>query len=132
MVLAYDYPLLSIMWTLLMIFLWVAWIILVIRVFSDIFRSRDMSGVSKALWSIGVILFPYLGVFVYLLTRGGGMVERDVAQVEAQQDAFQAYVRQTAGTQVSVADELTKLADLRDRGVVSAEEFEAKKAQILA
>ena len=78
MVLAYDYPLLSIMWTIFVIFLWVAWIILLVRVFGDIFR-RDMSGLSKAVWSILVILLPYLGVFAYLVVNGGGMVERVVA-----------------------------------------------------
>ncbi len=76
--LAYDYPLLGLMWTMLMVFLWVAWIILLLRIFSDIFRSHDMGGWAKALWSIFVIVFPFLGVFVYLIARGGGMVERDV------------------------------------------------------
>lgn len=130
MVLAYDYPLLSIMWTIFVIFLWVAWIVLIFRVFGDIFR-RDMSGVSKAVWSILVILLPYLGVFAYLVVNGGGMVERDVASMEAQEKAFQDYVRQSAGAPVSVADELEKLAGLRDRGVLTAEEFETKKAKLL-
>lgn len=130
MVLAYDYPLLSIMWTIFVIFLWVAWIILIFRVFGDIFR-RDMSGVSKAVWSILVILLPYVGVFAYLVVNGGGMVERDVASMEAQEKAFQDYVRQSTGAQMSVADELEKLAGLRDRGVLTAEEFETRKAQLL-
>lgn len=129
--LAYDYPLLGIMWTLFVVFLWVAWIFLLIRVFGDIFRSQDMGGWSKALWSLFVILFPYLGVFVYLIARGGGMVNRDVEVAQAQEQAFQTYVRETAGTQASAADELHKLADLRDRGVLTTEEFEAQKAALL-
>ena len=130
--LAYDYPLLGLLWTMLMVFLWVAWIILLIRVFADIFRSHDMGGWGKALWSIFVIVVPFLGVFVYLIARGSGMVERDVRSAQASEAAFQDYVRQTAGTQSSTADELSKLAALRDQGVLTADEFEAKKASLLA
>jgi hypothetical protein len=131
-VLAYDYPLLGLLWTMVVVFLWVAWIILLIRVFSDIFRSHDMGGWGKALWSIFVILAPFLGVFIYLIARGSGMVERDVKSAQASEAAFQEYVRQTAGTSASTADELEKLAGLRDRGVITPEEFDAKKASLLA
>ncbi len=130
--LAYDFPLLSLFWTILWVVVWVAWILLVIRVFADIFRSHDMGGVAKAVWSIFVIVLPYLGVFVYLIARGGGMAERDVAVAQANEAAFQEYVRHAAGSSASRADELAKLADLRDRGVLSAEEFEGQKAALLA
>lgn len=130
--LAYDYPLLGLMWTMLMVFLWVAWIILLIRVFSDIFRSHDMGGLAKALWSIFVIFVPFLGVFLYLIVRGSGMVERDVKSAQASEAAFQDYVRQTASSSASTADELAKLAQLRDSGVLTADEFEAQKATLLA
>ena len=130
--LAYDYPLLGLLWTMLVIFLWVAWIILLIRVFADIFRSHDMGGWGKALWSIFVILVPFLGVLVYLIVHGRDMQQRDVESAKASEAAFQDYVRQTAGTQASTADELSKLAALRDQGVLTADEFEAKKASLLA
>jgi hypothetical protein len=131
-VLAYDYPLLGLMWTMLMVFLWVAWIILLIRIFGDIFRSDDMGGWAKALWSLLVLFLPFLGVFVYLIARGGGMVERDMKAAQASEAAFQDYVRQTASSSTSTADELVKLAELRDSGVLTAEEFEAQKASLLA
>lgn len=127
---AYDYPLLGIFWTMLVFFVWVAWILLLIRVFADIFRSR-MGGVAKALWSIFVILAPFLGVLLYLIINGRGMYERDAEQAKAQEQAVQDYVRNVAGT-TSSADELVKLADLRDRGVLSEDEFAQQKAKLLS
>jgi hypothetical protein len=129
--LATTYPLLDFFWTLLEIFLMIVWIWLAITVFIDIFRSHDMGGVAKALWVIFIIVFPFLGILVYLIARGAKMHERADAAAVRQQKAFNAYVQQTAGTSSS-ADELTKLADLREKGVLSPEEFEAQKAKILA
>ena len=129
--LAYDYPLLGAFWTVFWIFIWVAWIVLLFRVFVDIFRSRDMGGVAKAVWSIFVILVPFLGVFVYLIARGGKMHERDIENAKAQEQQFQGYVREVAGT-TDVADQLTKLGQLRDQGVISEAEFTAQKAKLLA
>ena len=129
--LAYDYPLLGIFWTILICFLWIAWIILVFRVFVDIFRSHDMGGWGKALWSIFVILVPFLGVFVYLLARGHGMAERDVEVAQQNEAAFQDYVRGVAGSG-GTADELAKLVQLRDDGVISVDEFDQQKAKLLA
>ena len=129
--LAYDYPLLGIFWTMLVFFVWVAWILLLIRVFADIFRSRDMGGVAKALWSIFVILLPFLGTLLYLIINGRGMYERDAEQAKVQEQAVQDYVRSVAGT-TSSADELVKLADLRDRGVISEDEFAQQKAKLLS
>ena len=128
---AYDYPMLGIFWTILICFLWIAWIILVFRVFVDIFRSHDMGGWGKALWSIFVILVPFLGVFVYLLASGHGMAERDVQVAQQNEAAFQDYVRGVAGSG-GTADELAKLVELRDDGVISADEFDQQKAKLLA
>ena len=96
--LAYTYPLLSIFWTMLEFFLFFLWIWLLIVVFSDIFRSHDLGGLAKALWVIFVIIIPYLGVLIYLIARGGSMHERAAAQAAQQQKAFDAYVKQAAGT----------------------------------
>jgi len=130
--LAYDYPILGVFWTFLIFMLWVVWLIMLFKIFADIFRSRDMGGWGKALWSIFVIFLPFLGVLVYLIARGGSMAERDIADAQAQQAAFDAYVRQTAGSGGGTADELAKLADLRDRGVITAAEFDQQKAALLA
>jgi hypothetical protein len=130
---AYDYPLLGFFWTVLMVFLWVAWIILLIRIFGDIFRNHDMGGFAKAMWSIFVIILPFLGTLIYLIAHGSDMAKRDMKQAQAQQDAFDSYVRQTAGTTGgSSADELTKLAGLRDQGVITDAEFATQKAKLLA
>ncbi len=132
-VLAYDYPLLGMFWTFLWFFLWIAWIVVLFRVIADIFRSRDMGGFAKALWVIFVIILPFLGILVYLIARGHSMTERDLQQAQAQEQAFQSYVRQAAGSGGGgSADELTKLADLRDKGVISDAEFQAQKAKLLA
>lgn len=127
---AYDYPLLGLLWTMLVFFLWVAWLFLLFRVFADIFRSDDLKGLGKAAWSIGVIIVPLLGTMVYLIARGGGMHERDVARAQAQQAAFESHVRAAAGG-TGVADELGRLAALRDQGVLTDDEFEAQKSRLL-
>jgi hypothetical protein len=128
--LAYDYPILGLFWTMLIFFLWVAWLILLFRVFADIFRSHDMGGWAKALWSIFVILAPFLGVFIYLIANGRAMSERDLAAAQQRESEFQAYVRQTAGSG-GAADELAKLAALRDSGALTDAEFAAQKAKLL-
>ena len=129
--LATTYPLLDFFWTLLEIFLLIVWIWLAISVFFDIFRSHDLGGVAKALWVIFIVVFPFLGILVYLIARGGKMHERADAAAARQQRAFHTYVQQAAGTS-SAADELTKLVDLREKGVLTPEEFETQKAKILA
>ena len=128
--LAYDYPILGLFWTMMIFFLWVAWLILLFRVFADIFRS-DMGGGAKALWSIFVILVPFLGVFLYVIANGRAMGERDIAAAQQRESEVQAYIRQTAGG-AGGADELTKLAALRDQGVLTEEEFSAQKAKLLS
>ncbi len=128
--LAYDYPLLGVFWTFMFWFLWIAWILLLFRVIFDIFRSRDLGGVGKAFWALFVIVLPWLGVLVYLIARGGRMAERDIEEASAREEAFQDYIRRTAGT-TSTADELTKLSDLRAQGVITDTEFEQQKAKLL-
>ena len=128
--LAYTYPLLSIFWTMLEIFFFIIWIYLLFMVFVDIFRSRDMGGLAKALWVIFVIVLPFLGVFVYLIARGGKMHERAAAQAQQQQKAFDSYVQQAAGGS-STADQLSKLADLKEKGTITEAEFAAEKAKLL-
>jgi hypothetical protein len=130
--LAYDYPILGVFWTMLWFFLWIAWIVILFRVFADIFRSHDMGGWAKALWSIFVIVVPFLGVFVYLIVRGDRMAQRDMADAQARDTAFRSYVQETARSSGGTADELTKLAELKSQGVITDAEFEQQKAKLLA
>ena len=131
--LASSYPILDIFLTTLYFFLFIIWIWLLFMVFIDIFRSHDMGGWAKALWVIFIIVMPYLGVLVYLIARGGKMHERAAQQAAQQQKAFDQYVRQTAGTPGETsADQLHKLAGLKDQGILTDAEFEAEKAKILA
>lgn len=129
--LAYDYPLLSVFWTMLWFFIWIAWIMLLFRVIGDVFRSRDMGGFAKAMWLLFVVVVPFLGVFVYLIARGNDMAGRDRQEARARDAAFQDYVQDAAGT-AGPADELVKLADARDRGLLTEAEFEQAKAKVLA
>jgi hypothetical protein len=130
--LASSYPILDAFLTMLYFFLFIIWIWLLIMVFMDVFRSHDMGGLAKALWVIFIIVLPFLGVFVYLIARGGKMHERAAAQAAQQQEAFDAYVKQAAGTRTDSTDQLAKLADLKGQGVITEAEFEAQKAKILA
>lgn len=136
---ASNYPVLDLFWTIIEFFLWVIWIWILIMIFIDIFRSHDLSGWAKALWFLFVLFIPLIGVLVYLIVRGGSMHERAVRQAQREADAFYAgYGRHAAapggadGGGASTADQLAKLADLRDRGVLSPEEFEREKAKVLA
>jgi hypothetical protein len=128
---SYSYPLLGAFWTIFEIFLWVIWFWILITIFIDIFRSHDLSGWGKALWFLFVLILPLIGVLVYLIVRGGSMHERAVHQAQRQEEQFRSYVQETASSQ-SPADQLAKLAELRDRGVITAEEFEREKAKVLA
>src|ERR1700730_4842850 len=122
---ASSYPVLDAFLTMLYFFLFIIWIWLLIMVFMAIFRSHDMGGLAKALWVIFVIVLPYLGVFVYLIARGGKMHERAAQQAAEQQKAFDAYVKQAAGsTGDTSADQLSKLADLKSQGVITDAEFD--------
>ena len=125
-------PLLDVFWTMLWFFLWILWFFLLFRVLLDIFRSRDLGGWGKAGWVAFVIILPFLGVLVYLIARGRKMTDRDVADAQAQDKAFRTYVQEAAhGNGAGTADELAKLADLRDHGVISEAEFQQGKQKIL-
>ena len=128
---SYSYPLLGAFWTVFIIFLWVIWFWILITVFIDLFRSHDLSGWAKALWFIFVLFIPLIGVLVYLIVRGSSMHERAVQQAQQQDQQFRAYVQDAAGSGSS-ADQLAKLADLRDRGVITPQEFEREKAKVLS
>ncbi len=129
--LAYTYPLLSLFVTMLIFFGFVVWIWLLIVVFGDIFRSHDIGGFAKAMWVLLVLFLPLVGVLVYLIVRGGKMQERTERDVRAQEEAFDTYVRDVASTGGSSADQLSKLAQLRDEGVITEQEFRAEKAKVL-
>jgi hypothetical protein len=127
-----DYPLLNLFWTMLWFFLFVAWIYLLIVIVTDVFRSDDMSGWSKALWVLFILIIPVIGVLVYLIARGDKMSARAAADYKRQDQQFREYVRDAASSSgASVADELTKLSALRDSGTITAAEFEAQKAKLL-
>ena len=130
--LAYTYPLADLFGTMLGLFVFFIWFWLLIVIFGDIFRSRDMGGGAKALWVIFVIILPFLGIFIYLIARGGKMHERAEQAAQQQQQAFDDYVKQTAAAGGSSTDELAKLADLKAKGVLTDAEFEAQKAKILS
>ena len=128
-----SYPLLNIFWTIFELFLWIIWIWILIWIFIDIFRSHDLSGWAKALWFLFVLFIPLIGVLVYLIVRGSSMHERQARDMQQQDAEARRYIQQAAAeAPASTADQLTKLADLRDRGVISAEEFEREKAKVLA
>jgi membrane protein implicated in regulation of membrane protease activity len=129
---SYTYPVLGIFWTILEVFLWVIWFWILITVFIDIFRSSDLSGWGKALWFLFVLFIPLIGVLVYLIARGGSMHERTARQVQQQDAEAREYIQQAvAESPASTADQLAKLADLRDRGVITDAEFEREKAKVL-
>lgn len=126
-----NYPILDAFWTILMIFLWVLWFWVLITVIIDLFRSHDLSGGAKALWFIFILLIPLIGVLVYLIARGDKMHEHAVRQAQVQDQEMRRYIQDAAGPRTS-ADQLAKLADLRDRGVITSDEFDHEKEKILA
>lgn len=130
---AYTYPLLDFFWSVLIFFGFFIWIWLLITVFADLFRSRDIGGFAKAMWFLVVLLVPLLGVLLYLIARGHKMQEHAAKAAKEQETEFRQYVQSTvASGNDSTAEELAKLADLRDRGVISADEFAGQKQKILA
>jgi hypothetical protein len=123
----------QLLWSMLWFFMFVIWFWLLITVFGDIFRSEDLGGWGKALWIIFIVLFVWLGVLVYFIARGKGMQERSMKAMAAQQAAHEDYIRNVAGAaSTGSAEEIGRLADLRDKGVLSEEEFQVAKAKALA
>jgi type VI protein secretion system component VasK len=123
----------QVFWSMLWFFMFFIWIWLLISLFGDIFRSSDLSGGAKAMWTIFIIILPFLGVLVYLIVRGKSMQDRALKDAASQEAQFKSYVQSVASTSGGgSADELAKLADLRDKGVISPAEFDAAKAKALA
>ena len=123
----------QVLWDMLWFFLFFIWIWILITVFADIFRSNDLGGWGKALWIIFVIVLPYLGVFVYLIARGHKMQERQIEAARAQADAQRQYIQSVAGSGggTSSADEIARLADLREKGAITEDEFQSLKAKAI-
>ncbi len=119
-------------WSILWFFLFFVWILMIFMIFGDIIRSQDMGGVAKTLWSIFIIFLPFIGIFAYLIVRGGSMHERQIAAAKAQDAAMQDYIRSAAGTDSSPADELAKLADLHAAGKLDDAEYAAAKAKVVS
>jgi hypothetical protein len=119
-----------IVWTFWFMLL-VAWIWLLISIFSDLFRDHELGGGAKALWTFLLLILPWLGVLIYLIVRGNSMNQRAMQAARERQESFRTYVQETAST-TSPADELRKLAELRDSGVITAEDYERAKLKVLA
>ena len=124
-------PLLDLFWSMLVLFIWIAWFWLFISVVIDIFRSHDLSGWGKGGWAFFVVVVPLLGVFIYLIARGGSMQERSIREMQARESASREYIQSVAGSG-STADELDKLQQLRQNGTIDDTEFEQLKAKVLA
>jgi hypothetical protein len=124
------YPLLDVFFSIMWFFLWVLWILLVVRILFDIFASEDLGGWGKAGWAVLVILLPFLGVFCYLIARGRKMRAWQRA-AEARDQEFRSYAQDAAHSGNGSADELGKLADLRERGAITEEEYQQGKAKVL-
>lgn len=130
MVVAADFGTGEVFLSMLWFFLFVIWFWLIIAIFSDIFRSHDMSGWAKAAWSIFVIVLPFIGIFTYLIARGGKMTEHAVQDAQAQEEYFKARVQSAVGP--NDADQLAQLAQLHDQGVIDDAEFAKMKAKVVA
>jgi hypothetical protein len=130
MVIAADYPFLDVFWTLLVFVFWVIWIWILISILIDIFRRRDISGWVKAAWTLFVIVLPYLGVFVYLITQHDGMAERGEQSARSQKAQVDDYVRSVSGG--GPASEIAKAKELLDSGAIDQREYDAIKAKALA
>ena len=133
---AADYPFLDIFWTMLIFFMWVIWIWILVTVLIDLFRRHDISGWGKAAWTLFVIILPFLGVFVYLITQGKEMAERRAEEMRASQASFDEYVRGVAtapgGGGSGASDQIAKAKELLDAGAIDQAEFEQIKRKALA
>ena len=127
---ASSYPFMDVLWSMVIFFLFVIWIWILITVFADIFRRRDIGGGMKAVWIIFVILLPYLGVFIYLIAEGSKMAERSAKDMKAAQAQQDDYIKSVAGS--SPADQIERAKELLDNGAISQAEFDGLKAKALA
>ena len=131
MLIAADYPFLNILWSMIIFFAWVAWLIILFRVIADIFRRHDTSGWGKAAWLVFVIVLPFLGVLIYLIAHGDDMAKRDLEQARAAQANMDDYVKSVAGSGGAAA-EIDKAKQLLDSGAITQAEFDAIKAMAIA
>jgi Phospholipase_D-nuclease N-terminal/Short C-terminal domain len=129
--LAADYPFLDILWTMLIFFCWIIWFWLLITVFADVFRRHDIGGGAKTLWLIFVIVLPFLGVFIYLISQNEGMTHRNIEKAQAQQAHMDQYVKSVAGSG-GAAGEIEKAKGLLDSGAITQAEFDSLKQKALA
>jgi Short C-terminal domain/Phospholipase_D-nuclease N-terminal len=127
-----DYPLLGLVYTMFIFSLFAGWFVLLFKIIADVFRRQDIGGGAKVLWLIFVIVFPFLGVFVYLISQNQEMVERDAGGAKAAQPQFDDRLSTAAPTNGGPATEIDKAKQLLDDGVITAAEFEAIKAKALA
>ena len=125
-----DYPFLDVLWTLFVIFAWVIWFWLLITIFADVFRRHDIGGGTKALWCIFVIITPFIGVFVYLISQNKGMNERNLQTVKAQRQQTDEYIRSVAAD--DPASQIAQAKSLLDSGAINQQEFDALKQKALA
>jgi hypothetical protein len=132
LVIAADYPFMDLLWSMIIFFAWVAWIWILIVILTDVFRRHDIGGWTKALWTIFLVVIPFLGVLVYLVAQHDGMAERQQKDVQAQQAQFDSYVRQAAGTGGGAASEIEKAKALLDSGAITQSEFDTLKAKAVA
>jgi hypothetical protein len=124
----------DVLWTMIIFFCWVVWIWMMIAILSDVFRRRDISGWVKAIWTVFLIVLPFLGVLIYLIVNHNGMAERNIKQVQAQQAQFDDYVRTVAtdGGEGGAASQIEKAKNLLDSGAITQAEFDSLKAKALA
>ena len=132
MLFAADYPFLDLFWSMIIFFCWVAWIWMVIAIFSDVFRRQDASGFKKAIWCVFIILVPFLGALVYLIANGDGMADRQRERAQQTEAQFAGYVQSVAGANGGSASELAKAKALLDDGTITQAEFDTLKAKVLA
>jgi hypothetical protein len=128
-VVAASYPFMDVLWSMVIFFLFVIWIWILITVFADIFRRRDIGGGMKAVWIIFVIILPYLGVFIYLIAEGHHMAERNAEQMQSARAQQDEYIKSVAGS--SAADQISQAKSLLDSGAITQAEFDGLKAKAL-
>jgi hypothetical protein len=128
MVLAADYPFMNVFWTIVIFFLWVAWIYMLVVILTDVFRRKDINGWAKAAWCIFLIVVPFLGVLVYLIAEHKGMEERQEREVATQQQAQESYIRSVSG---GPTNEIAQAKDLLDKGAITQQEYDAIKDKAL-
>ncbi len=126
-----SYPLLNVIWTIIVIFAWVIWFWLLITVFADLFRRSDVSGWGKAGWVVLLLILPFVGVLIYLIGQSRGMAERRSQQEQAARSDFDSYVRSVSTTNGHAADQIAKGKQLLDSGAITPQEFESLKQKAL-